>query len=265
MEINRSNINEIVKKSNANPDKDYGQNFLIEPNLSSQIVSFLDAQKEDTVLEVGPGLGSLTHYLLNTCDLTVCDIDERMINFLEVIYPENINFILNDVRKIDVSKYNKIIANLPYNITSELVTFLLINAVNCKKMVLMCQQEAFNHFFDVEGKEYGPISVLLHLLGNSKKLLTLKPGSFYPAPKCNSLVFSFDYDPIVDRDTAISVYKISKSLFLNRRKTIYNNLKNYLQDATKAGAILEKLHIEPNKRPEDISPNLFLEIYKLAK
>ena len=129
----------------------------------------------------------------------------------------------------------------------------------------MCQQEAFNHFFDVEGKEYGPISVLLHLLGNSKKLLTLKPGSFYPAPKCNSLVFSFDYEPVVDRNVAISVYKMSKSLFLNRRKTIYNNLKNYLQDANKAGAILEKLSIEPNKRPEDISPKLFLEIYKLAK
>ena len=265
MEINRSNINEIVKKSNASPDKDYGQNFLIEPNLSSQIVKFLTAQKDDAVLEVGPGLGSLTHYLCGTCNLTVCDIDERMINFLEVIYPENVNFILNDVRKIDVSKYNKIIANLPYNITSELVSFLLMNATSCQKMVLMCQQEAFNHFYDVSGKEYGPISVLLHLLGDSKKLLTLKPGSFYPAPKCNSLVFSFDYNPIVDREIAINVYKMSKSLFLNRRKTIYNNLKNYLQDATKADAILKKLSIEPNKRPEDISPKLFLEIYKLAK
>ena len=265
MEINRSNINEIVKKSNATPDKDYGQNFLIEPNLSSEIVSFLDAQKEDKVLEIGPGLGSLTHFLVNTCKLDVCDIDERMINFLEVIYKENINFILNDVRKIDVSKYDKVIANLPYNITSELVVFLLTKAVNAKKMILMCQQEAFNHFYDVEGKEYGPISVLLHLLGNSKKLLTLKPGSFYPAPKCNSLVFSFDYEPVVDRDTAINVYKMSKSIFLNRRKTIYNNLKNYLNDGEKASSILEKLNIPVNKRPEDISPKLFLEIYKLSK
>ena len=264
MEINRSNINEIIKKSNAFPDKDYGQNFLIEPSLSSQIVSFLDTKKDDLVLEVGPGLGSLTHYLVGTCNLDVCDIDERMINFLKVIYKENVNFILNDVRKIDVSKYNKIIANLPYNITSELVTFLLINS-NASKMVLMCQQEAFNHFFDVEGKEYGPISVLLHLLGNSKKLLTLKPGSFHPAPKCNSLVFSFDYEPVVDKHTAINVYKMSKSLFLNRRKTIYNNLKNYLQNAEKATSILQKLNIEPNKRPEDISPKLFLEIYKLTK
>ena len=264
MEINRSNINEIIKKSNAFPDKDYGQNFLIEPTLSAEIVSFLDVQKDDVVLEVGPGLGSLTHFLVGSCRLDVCDIDERMINFLKVIYPQDVNFILNDVRKIDVSKYNKIIANLPYNITSELVTFLLINS-NAQKMVLMCQQEAFNHFFDVSGKEYGPISVLLHLLGNSKKLLTLKPGSFHPAPKCNSLVFSFDYEPLVDKKTAINVYKMSKSLFLNRRKTIYNNLKNYLQSVEKATSILNALHIDLNKRPEDISPKLFLEIYNLAK
>lgn len=264
MEINRSNINEIIKKSNAFPDKDYGQNFLIETTLSAEIVSFLDVQKDDVVLEVGPGLGSLTHFLVGSCRLDVCDIDERMINFLKVIYPQDVNFILNDVRKIDVSKYNKIIANLPYNITSELVTFLLINS-NAQKMVLMCQQEAFNHFFDVSGKEYGPISVLLHLLGNSKKLLTLKPGSFHPAPKCNSLVFSFDYEPLVDKKTAINVYKMSKSLFLNRRKTIYNNLKNYLQSVEKATSILNTLHIDLNKRPEDISPKLFLEIYNLAK
>ena len=117
----------------------------------------------------------------------------------------------------------------------------------------------------MEGKEYGPISVLLHLLGNSKKLLTLKPGSFYPAPKCNSLVFSFDYEPVVDREIAINVYKMSKSIFLNRRKTIYNNLKNYLNNGEKASSILEKLNIPVNKRPEDISPKLFLEIYKLSK
>ena len=107
--------------------------------------------------------------------------------------------------------------------------------------------------------------MLLHLLGNSKKLLTLKPGSFHPAPKCNSLVFSFDYKPLVDKKTAINVYKMSKSLFLNRRKTIYNNLKNYLQSVEKATSILNALHIDLNKRPEDISPKLFLEIYNLAK
>ena len=261
MEINRNNINDIINKSDAHPDKDYGQNFLIDPEVSKRIVGTLEVDSHESILEIGPGLGSLTHFLQDYDDVTVCDIDERMINFLKVVYQEKIKYILNDVRKIDVSSYDKIIANLPYNITSELVTFLLCES-NAKRMVLMCQQEAFNHFYDVSGKEYGPISVLIHLLGDIKKILTLKPGYFHPAPKCNSLVFSFDYKPVVDKEIAIKVFKMSKALFLNRRKTIFNNLKNYLGDKNQAEAVLNELKIDFNKRPEDLSPMLFLEIYK---
>ena len=75
-------------------------------------------------------------------------------------------------------------------------------------------------------------------------------------------MFSFDYNPVVDKDTAIKVFKMSKALFLNRRKTIYNNLKNYLGDKNKAETVLNELKIDLNKRPEDLSPSLFLEIYK---
>jgi 16S rRNA (adenine1518-N6/adenine1519-N6)-dimethyltransferase len=127
----------------------------------------------------------------------------------------------------------------------------------------MCQSEAFNRFYDLEGENYGPVSVMLHLLGTPKKLLTVKPGSFYPAPKCNSLVFVFDYEPIVDKAIAISVYKMCKSLFLNRRKTIYNNLKNYSKDVELVEKVLKKLNIEPNRRPDTISPTEYLKMYQL--
>ena len=263
MEINRNNINELVNKCNVRPDKDYGQNFLIEPSICEKIVSSLDAKKEEKVLEIGPGLGSLTHYLVNTCSLDVCDIDYRMIDFLKVFYKDEINYILNDVRKIDVSLYDKIIGNLPYNITTELVTFLLMNASRCKRMVLMCQSEAFNRFFDKSGENYGPVSVLIHLLGTSKKLLVVKPGSFYPAPKCNSLVFTFEYQPVADTSKIFGVYKMCKSLFLNRRKTIYNNLKNTYNDVDKINKVLAELNIEPNLRPEVISPEQYLKMYEL--
>ena len=262
MEINRSNINELVNKCNVRPDKDYGQNFLIEPLLASKIVDSLEVKENERVLEIGPGLGSLTHFLVNKCNLDVCDIDSRMIDFLKIFYKEDINYILNDVRKIDVSVYDKIIGNLPYNITTELVTFLLLNS-NAKKMTLMCQSEAFNRFFDLSGENYGPVSILLHLLGKSEKVLTVKPGSFYPAPKCNSLVFVFDYEPLTDKKTAIDVYKMSKSLFLNRRKTIYNNLKNYVRDNDLVNRVLEELNIDTNKRPENISPEEYLKMFKL--
>ena len=90
MEINRSNINEIVNKSGTHPDKDYGQNFLIEPTISERIVSALEVEENDAVLEVGPGLGSLTHFLSQKGTLTAVDIDERMIAFLKLVYQVNI-------------------------------------------------------------------------------------------------------------------------------------------------------------------------------
>ena len=264
MEINRNNIFELVKKCDVKPDKDYGQNFLVEPELASKIVDSLNVSNDDYVLEIGPGLGSLTHFIAGKCKLDVCDIDSRMIDFLKIFYKNDINYILDDVRKIDVSKYNKIIGNLPYNITTELVTFLLLNS-EADRMVLMCQSEAFNRFFDLKGENYGPVSVLLHLLGESEKVLTVKPGSFMPAPKCNSLVFVFTKKPVCEKITAIEVYKMCKSLFLNRRKTIYNNLKNYVKNIDLINEVLTKLNIDINRRPETISPNEYLLMYELFK
>ena len=265
MEINRTNVIELVNKTNTKPDKDYGQNFLIDPTISSKICEYLEVDNTEKVLEIGPGLGSLTHFLFDKCLLTVCDIDRRMIDFLKIFYKDDINYILNDARKIELGSYDKIICNLPYNITTELVTDLLIKAINCKKMVLMCQSEAFNRFYDLSGEHYGPVSILLHLLGESKKLLVVKPGSFYPSPKINSLVFSFEYQPKTCRESAILVFKMCKSLFLNRRKTIYNNLKNYLDDADRANQILAELKVDTNTRPDFIKPETYLLMYQLIQ
>lgn len=262
MEINRSNIYELVDKCQVRPDKDYGQNFLIEPSISEKICSLLDTSIDDQILEIGPGLGSLTHFLVSKGHLTVCDIDSRMIDFLKIFYKDDITYILNDIRKVDVFKYDHIIGNLPYNITTELVTYLLLNSQNTKSLVLMCQLEAFNRFSDLSGENYGPVSILLHLLGNVEKILTVKPGSFYPAPKCNSVVFKIILNNERDLKTATSVYKMSKSLFLNRRKTIYNNLKNYLSSGDKAQKLLDELGIAQNLRPENISPEIYLKMYQ---
>ena len=96
----------------------------MEPTISEAIVKFLNLEKEDKVLEVGPGLGSLTHFMVDNCQLTVCDIDPRMTSVIKFNYGDKVEIILNDIRKVDVSKYDKIIGNLPYNITTELVTYL---------------------------------------------------------------------------------------------------------------------------------------------
>ena len=262
MEINRLNISEIVNKADLKPDKDYGQNFLVEPQICERIVNALNIEEKDTVIEVGPGLGSMTHFLsLSNADTTVVDIDRRMIDFLSIVYQNsNIKIVENDIRKVDVSSYSKIIGNLPYNITTETIQYFLLNASNANKMVFMIQSETFNHFFDVSGKEYGPTSVLIHLLGTIEKLFTVKAGSFYPAPKCNSTVFAINIDTHTDRFAAISAFKVAKQLFANRRKTIQNNLSNYLKNKDLAYKVCEDLNVNPLSRPEQLSPEIYLSI-----
>ena len=262
MEINRANVFEIINKANLNPDKDYGQNFLIETDICKKIVDALNIEPEDNIIEVGPGLGSLTHFLnLTSCNITVVDIDRRMTDFLKVIYQNSsVKIVDNDIRKINVSNFTKIIGNLPYNITTETIQYLLLNGLKAKKMVFMIQSETFNHFYDVDGKEYGPTSVLIHLLGSIKKIFTVKAGSFYPAPKCSSTVFSIEMSDRIHRASVISAFKVAKQLFLNRRKTILNNLINYLKDKTTANKVCQDLQINPLLRPEQLSPEMYLAI-----
>lgn len=263
MEINRLNVNDIVNKSGLKPDKDYGQNYLIEPSICEKIVDLLDIKHDDHVLEIGPGIGSLTHFIdqKDYEHFTLVDIDQRMINFLKIIYTKNRNeIVLADIRKHDVSNYTKIIGNLPYNITTETIVYLLQFCMRAKKLVLMCQTETFAHFFDTSGKEYGPASILIHLLGTIKREFNVKPGSFYPAPKCSSTVFTIDISDDARFWFSFKVYLFAKQLFQNRRKTIYNNLSNYLKDKDFALHFLEKVNIAPNKRPEEISPHEYGEL-----
>lgn len=267
MEINRKNVMESIKSYNATPDKDFGQNFLVEPSISKRIVESLCITDGEKVLEVGPGIGSLTHFLVESKqDITVVDVDERMTFFLEVIYQNasNLDIVLSDIRRFDVSNYDKIIGNLPYNITTELVTYLVMNAKHAKKLVLMCQLEAFNRFHALSGKDYGPISILIHLLGGSKKVLNVPKGMFYPVPKVDSLVFEVNITR-ENKEEAYGVYKMAKQLFLNRRKTLLNNMINYLKNKEKAEWVLNELNIPLNKRGEEISPEMFLKIYQLLK
>ena len=263
MEINRSNIYDIVNNSNARPDKDYGQNFLVEPEVCKRIADSAFLNKDEKVLEIGPGLGSLTHFICQqTNNLTVVDIDERMIAFLKLIY-KDINIVQDDIRNHDVSGYNKIVGNLPYNITSETIVHLLLNASKAKKITLMIQSDAFPHFLDVQGKEYGPSSVLLHLLGEPKRLFQVKAGSFYPAPKCGSTVFEINIDPKCELEEAKRVYGFAKSLFLNRRKTISNNLLNVVKNKDLVNQILSESGILPTKRPEEILPLEYLKLFRV--
>lgn len=264
MKINRNNVFEIINDCNCRPDKDYGQNFLVEESICEEIVKRLEISSSDKILEIGPGIGSITHFICdaaNKCD--VVDVDERMCDFLAFAYKTfPITIINQDVRKLDISNYTKIIGNLPYNITTELVQYILLNGISADKVVLMCQSETFNHFIDTAGSEYGPTSVLIHLVGTVKKELIVKAGSFIPVPKCNSTVFSIKIKSGLNRDDINNAFLLAKSLFANRRKTIYNNLVSFLGNKDLALKVLENLNISPMLRPEQLKPEEYLKLYK---
>lgn len=259
MEINHTTIKQILKDTNIVANKNLGQNFLIDPTVSKNIVDLLNIDTNDKVLEVGPGLGSLTHYLQNY-NLDVCDIDKRMCDVISAIYhdKENINVINEDILKLDVKKYDKIISNLPYYITSDIITYLLLNASNCKEMVFMVQKEAALRFLD-EGNKTEPLSILINLLGTIERKFVVKPNSFIPMPMVNSLVFVININNKIDNIKKI--YKFVKTMYLQKRKTIYNNLASITRDKNKAGSILDKLNINRQYRPEDLSKDDYLAIY----
>ena len=267
MIIDRKVINDIVKGLGISPNKDLGQNFLVDPLVCEKIANALELNEKDDALEIGPGLGSLTHFLVNKSNsFEVVDIDTRMCNFLSTVYSEKEAKITNDdIRNVDVSKYTKIIGNLPYYITTELITFLVEKSANCEKMVFMIQTEAIDRFLDESGKEYGAASVLCHLLGTPKRLFSVKASAFYPAPKCGSTVFEIKLNKEIDREKMIAVYKMTKQLFLNRRKTLLNNLGGYMGNKEKAASIITELCLPLTVRPEEIKPNTYIKLYNLVK
>ena len=261
--VDRSSVKYLMEIANINPTKDKGQNFLVDVEISKKIVNLLKNKADSRLIEVGPGLGSLTYHLENKVNnLTVIDIDERIVNYLSNEVKESTNIIFGDALKYDFSSYEYVISNIPYNITKDLIVHLLISAKNAKEFVFMCQKENYAHFNDVSGSEYGPASVLIHLLGNIKKQFDVKPSSFVPAPKCQSTVFTIDRNNDYDFDTVAKTYKVVSKLFLSRRKTILNNLSSIVskEDAIK---ILESLNIGVILRPEEISPDKFYELTKL--
>lgn len=267
MEINKKTILEIIQKSALHPNKGLGQNFLVDPAISSKIVNALEIKDGDKILEIGPGLGSLTHFLAATNnEIDVVEIDSKMVDFLNVIYEDakNINVIHKDVLKIDFKEYDKIVGNLPYYITTEIITKILLGAEKCKKMIFMIQKEAFPRFFNkVNEPSYSPVGILISLLGDIKKICNVGGNSFYPNPHIDSIVFEISINPNMKTKSSFEIYRLAKSLFSNRRKTILNNLSMVLQDKEKAASLLAQLNIKDNLRPENLSTQDYINLYLL--
>ncbi|MBQ7250467.1 MAG: ribosomal RNA small subunit methyltransferase A [Bacilli bacterium] len=256
---------EIVASYKLMAKHEVGQNFLIDTDAAQRIVAEADIQKGEKVLEIGSGAGSLTYFLSKTeGDIEAIDIDEGLIAKLQEDFAGDVNVHYGNAAKFEYAPYDKIIGNLPYYITSSLVERTLLLGVNAKKMVFMVQKEAGERLLSLPGgKDYGPLPVLLRWLSNPKRAFSVKRDCFAPAPHVDSIVLRFDMLSRPDIDLK-KAYRFVEAMFLQRRKKLLNNLKNALHDSQKAEHILHECGLSPDIRPEQVSPEVFLRLYRLT-
>lgn len=218
----------------VNPKKKFGQNFLNDNSIATQIVSFLSAEKTNNIIEVGPGMGILTKEILKIDNLNkkFIELDKECCDYLLNNFSEIEKDLINvDFLKLDIKKFNppvSIIGNFPYNISSQILFKIFENKEIIYEMIGMFQYEVAERICSNKGtKKYGILSVLIQAFFSVELLIKIKPESFNPPPKVNSAVIrikkvrdKIDCDEILFK-------QIIKSAFNQRRKTLRNSLKSF--------------------------------------
>ena len=249
--------------------KKYGQNFLINEKIIKDIVNLLDNVKEnDLIIEIGPGKGALTKYLINIpCKIKCIEIDEDMHKYLDRYESEKCSIIYKDILQVNLKEITNnfnniyIIGNLPYYITTPIIDNLIKN-LNAKKMIFMVQKEVAERFTAWPNtKDYGYYTLYLNYYYNVKKEIYVSKNNFNPIPKVDSEVISLNIRenrPIIDKK---KFFTLLKDAFSHKRKTLKNNLVNYNFNIIKD--ILIKHNLDENVRAEQISEDVFIEISKI--
>lgn len=261
-------IREIVNKYELNAKKNFGQNFLFDLNITDKIVRAAGDLSNHTVIEVGPGPGALTRSILkaNPKKLIAIDMDSRCIavikDYLLPAYPDKLEIIEQDALRFDMGKIEgriKIIANLPYNISTKLLLGWLDNLSKIDKMVLMFQKEVAERLVASPcSKDYGRLSVKTQWLCDVEKEFDLSPQNFFPPPKVTSTVVSIcPYKkPLFNADAEV-LEKICAAVFSQRRKMLKVSLKQLSDNPVE---ILERAGIDEKRRPEELSVEEFCKL-----
>ena len=272
----------IMKKYGIKANKSLGQNFLINSEVVESIVNSSEISKEDMVIEIGPGLGTLTKYLLEKAGKVLCiELDTRMIKILEdrfSIY-ENFEVINQDVLKVNLNeiikenkkdgkiKNVKVVANLPYYITTPIIMKLLEDKLDIKSITVMIQKEVADRLIEVPGgKETGAITYSVYYYCESEKIMEVPNSSFIPEPEVTSEVIKMNLreEPAVKIENPKVMFMIIKSAFMQRRKTLLNALTNAKVFLSKNEGleILKKLNLDENVRAENLTIEDFANIAK---
>ena len=251
---------------NVNPKKFLGQHFLTDDNISKKITESIDFNKYDKVIEVGPGKGALTKYLLDIKNkLTIIEIDKESIQFLQNEFKEDkIEIIEEDFLKFDIPSHYPsiknilIIGNFPYNISSQILVKAIENLESVSSLVGMFQKEVAERIVSRNNcKQFGILSVKTQLFYNVKILFDVSPNVFFPKPKVNSAVISLTRKNNINYNCDLNLLdKIIKLSFQQRRKKIKNSLKRLdIQDNILEDSIFDL-------RPEQLTVEEFVKLTK---
>ena len=274
----------IVNRYFVKAKKNLGQNFLVDQTAILGIVEAAGIKKDDQVIEIGPGIGSLTEQLLLAgAKVFAYEVDDSLPTILQNELPKKIDdqplasrfkILLKDVLKanfkedigdfFDFTKPIKVVANLPYYITTPIIFALAESDLHFTSLTLMMQKEVAERLEAQSGsKDYGPLTISVQTEMKVKLALQVGRNSFMPRPKVDSSVVVLtplkEKPAIEDRKHFIWAVKMC---FSQRRKTLNNNLKSLLPDKTKRDELITELGVEPRIRPEDLTIEQFIKIAK---
>ena len=270
----------IMKKYNIKANKNLGQNFLINEEVVTNIVDCSNIDKQDLVIEIGPGLGTLTKYLLEKAGKVICiELDTKMLQILEDRFSlyNNFELINNDVLKVDLKniiekekaegkiKNVKIVANLPYYITTPIIMKLLEEELELESITVMIQKEVADRLIATPGeKNTGAITYSVYYYADSEAIMEVPNSSFIPEPEVTSKVIKLNIrkEPAVKPKDKEKMFKIIKYAFMQKRKTLLNSLTNngVFKNKTQGTEILNSLGIKENVRPEELTLEQFEKI-----
>lgn len=272
------NTIEILQKYNFTFQKKFGQNFLIDTRVLERIIAQAEITKDDMVLEIGPGIGTMTQYLCeNAREVVAVEIDNSLIPILEDTLSEynNVTVINDDILKVDINKlveeHNagkpiKVVANLPYYITTPIIMGLFEKKVNVDSITVMVQKEVADRMKSGPGsKDYGALSVAVQYYSKPEIVANVPPNCFMPRPNVSSAVIRLKlYDEMaVKVENENLLFRLIRASFNQRRKTLVNGIKNSGElNYTKEQVVeaLAKMGLNENIRGEALTLEQFGEL-----
>lgn len=275
------NTIEVLQKYHFNFQKKFGQNFLIDPNVLERIMDAAEITGEDCVLEIGPGIGTMTQYLCERARHVISvEIDKNLIPILEdtLAAYDNKTIINEDILKVDMNRlaeeYNggkpmKVVANLPYYITTPIIMGLFENKVPLKSITIMVQKEVADRMQEEPGtKDYGALSLAVQYYARPEIVANVPPNCFIPRPNVGSAVIRltrYEVPPVTVKDEK-KMFELIRASFNQRRKTLVNglgNARNLNLSKDRITKALEEMGLSPMVRGETLSLDQFARLSDL--